>query len=68
MALERSLHADADRILRMPRRGEEREAAVKEVERADVEDSFAFAAEDTREAGEGYKRVFFASMILIIER
>jgi hypothetical protein len=54
---------DADWILRMPRRGEEREAAVEEVEMADVDDSFTFAAEDAREAGEGYEREFVVAMI-----
>jgi hypothetical protein len=52
----------ADRILRMARRGEEREAAAEEVKRADVEDLFAFVAEDAREVGEGYEHVFVVSM------
>jgi hypothetical protein len=45
--------------------GEEREAAVEEMERADVEDSFtfAFASEDAREAGEGYVCVFVVPII-----
>jgi hypothetical protein len=49
----------------MPRRGEQREAAVEEIERADVKDLFAVASasEDAREAGEGYERVFVVSMI-----
>jgi hypothetical protein len=65
MALEKSLHVNADWMPRTPRRGEEREAAVEEIERADVEDLFAFASasEDAREAGEGYERVFVVSMI-----
>jgi hypothetical protein len=61
--LKKNLHVDADWILRMARRGEEREAAVEEVEIADVEDLFTFAAENAREAGEGYEHEFVVSMI-----
>jgi hypothetical protein len=61
MAPKESLYAGE--ILRMVRRGEEREAAAEEAERADVEDPFGFAAEDAGEAGEGYECVFLVSMI-----
>jgi hypothetical protein len=65
MALKKSLPVNANWMHRIPR-GEEREAATEEAERADVEDPFGFAAEDAREVageGPGYECVFVASTI-----